>query len=65
VIPTIAPFLLPRALPPLRRRYPGLRLFLREDLTGRLLEQLRAGELDAALIALPYDTGELELRELF
>lgn len=64
-IPTIAPFLLPRALPPLRRRYPGLRLFLREDLTGRLLEQLRAGELDAALIALPYDTGELELRKLF
>ncbi len=64
-IPTIAPFLLPRALPPLRRRYPGLRLFLREDLTGRLLEQLRAGDLDAALIALPYDTGELELRKLF
>jgi LysR family transcriptional regulator, hydrogen peroxide-inducible genes activator len=64
-IPTIAPFLLPRALPPLRARYPKLRLFLREDLTARLLEQLRAGELDAALIALPYDTGELELRKLF
>src|SRR3954447_12696445 len=48
-IPTIAPFLLPRALPPLRRRYPGLRLFLREDQTARLLEQLRAGGLDAAL----------------
>jgi LysR family transcriptional regulator, hydrogen peroxide-inducible genes activator len=65
VIPTIAPFLLPRALPPLRKRYPALRLFLREDLTARLLEQLRAGELDAALIALPYETGGLELRELF
>jgi LysR family hydrogen peroxide-inducible transcriptional activator len=64
-IPTIAPFLLPRALPPLRKRYPRLRLFLREDLTARLLDQLRAGELDAALIALPYDTGELELRKLF
>jgi LysR family transcriptional regulator, hydrogen peroxide-inducible genes activator len=64
-IPTIAPFLLPRALPPLRKRYPGLRLFLREDLTARLLEQLRAGELDAALIALPYDTGELAVRKLF
>ena len=64
-IPTIAPFLLPRALPPLRARYPRLRLFLREDLTARVLEQLRAGELDAALIALPYDTGELELRRLF
>ncbi len=64
-IPTIAPFLLPSALPPLRRRYPRLKLFLREDLTGRLLEQLRAGELDAALIALPYDTGDLTLRKLF
>lgn len=64
-IPTIAPFLLPRTLPPLREQYPELRLFLREDLTDRLLDRLRAGELDAALIALPYETGELELRELF
>ena len=65
VIPTIAPFLLPVALPKLRGRFPELKLYLREDLTARLLEQLRAGELDAALIALPYETGELELRELF
>jgi LysR family hydrogen peroxide-inducible transcriptional activator len=64
-IPTIAPFLLPRLLPPLRTRYPKLRLFLREDVTERLLAQLRAGELDAALIALPYETGELELRKLY
>jgi LysR family hydrogen peroxide-inducible transcriptional activator len=64
-IPTIAPFLLPHALPPLRSRYPKLRLFLREDQTQRLLEQLRGGELDAAAIALPYDTGELELRQLY
>jgi LysR family hydrogen peroxide-inducible transcriptional activator len=65
VIPTIAPFLLPAALPPLRERFPRLKLFLREDLTARLLEQLRAGQLDAALLALPFDTGELEVRELF
>jgi len=65
VIPTIAPFLLPAALPPLRERFPKLRLYLREDLTARLLEQLRAGRLDAALIALPFDTGELEIHELF
>jgi LysR family hydrogen peroxide-inducible transcriptional activator len=64
-IPTIAPFLLPRALPPLRSRYPKLKLFLREDLTARLLEQVRSGELDAALIALPYETAELEVRKLF
>ncbi|MFC3071360.1 hydrogen peroxide-inducible genes activator [Phenylobacterium soli] len=55
VIPTIAPFLLPRALPLLRERFPKLRLFLREDLTHRLIAALRAGQLDAALIALPYD----------
>jgi LysR family transcriptional regulator, hydrogen peroxide-inducible genes activator len=55
VIPTIAPFLLPRALPALRQRFPKLRLFLREDLTNRLIAQLKAGALDAALIALPYD----------
>lgn len=39
VIPTIGPFLLPRCLPALRRRYPKLRLYLTEDLTDRLLEQ--------------------------
>ena len=64
-IPTIAPFLLPGLLPALRRRYPALQLYLREDLTERLLERLRSGQLDMALIALPYDTGDLEVRELF
>jgi LysR family hydrogen peroxide-inducible transcriptional activator len=60
VIPTIAPFLLPKALPVLRTRYPKLGLFLREDLTHRLIAQLKSGALDAALIALPYDTAGLE-----
>jgi LysR family hydrogen peroxide-inducible transcriptional activator len=53
-IPTIAPFLFPRVLPELRRDYPQLRLVLREDLTSRLVEGLRARTLDAAIIALPY-----------
>jgi LysR family hydrogen peroxide-inducible transcriptional activator len=65
VIPTIAPFLLPAILPPLRAQYPKLQLYLREDLTERLLERLRAGDLDLALIALPYDIGELTVRRLF
>src|SRR5689334_11389261 len=60
VIPTIAPFLLPRALPLLRQRFPKLRLFLREDLTQRLIAQLKAGQLDAALIALPFETHGLD-----
>jgi LysR family hydrogen peroxide-inducible transcriptional activator len=59
VIPTIAPFLLPRALPLLRDRFPKLRLFLREDLTHRLIAALKAGQLDAALIALPFDMAGL------
>lgn len=65
VIPTIAPFLLPRLLPGLRRAYPRLQLFLKEDLTGRLVEDLRVGSLDVLLIALPYDCGEVETAPLF
>ena len=60
VIPTIAPFLLPKALPLLREKFPKLRLFLREDLTQRLIAALKAGQLDAALIALPYDMAGLQ-----
>ena len=61
VIPTVAPFLLPKALPVLRETFPKLRLFLREDLTQRLIAGLKAGALDAALIALPYNTAGLEV----
>lgn len=64
-IPTIAPFLLPAILPPARKTYPELKLALREDRTASLLAGLQAGQLDCALIALPYDTGELAVRELF
>jgi LysR family hydrogen peroxide-inducible transcriptional activator len=64
VIPTIAPFLLPRALPKLRHRFPKLRLFLREDLTGRLIAGLKSGALDAALLALPYDMSGLHWAEV-
>ncbi|MDR2507472.1 MAG: hydrogen peroxide-inducible genes activator [Candidatus Accumulibacter sp.] len=65
VIPTIAPFLLPRTLSLLRERYPCLRLALREDLSENLLTRLERGQLDFALIALPYDTGKFMTKELF
>ncbi len=65
IIPTIAPFLLPRALPLLRARYPGLRLALREDLTANLLLRLEDGQIDFALIALPYATANLLVEALF
>lgn len=60
VIPTIAPYLLPQALPKLKADYPQLKLFLREDLTPRLIQALKAGSLDAAVIALPWDMAGLE-----
>ena len=64
-IPTVGPYLLPAALARLRRDYPDLRLYLREELTESLLDGVRAGRLDAALIALPFETGELVTEQLF
>lgn len=64
-IPTIAPFMLPQLVREARAQHPDLKLALREDQTATLLERLRAAELDFALIALPYDTAGLLVRELF
>ena len=65
VIPTLGPYLLPHLVPQLRADYPRLSLYLREDLTGNLIERLRSGALDAILLALPIQTDGLELIELF
>ncbi|MEY4524383.1 MAG: hypothetical protein RIR27_1459 [Pseudomonadota bacterium] len=65
VIPTIAPFLLPNVLPDIREHYPKLKIALREDLTANLLARLADHQLDFALIALPYDTSGLLVKELF
>ena len=65
VIPTIAPFLLPPCLRLVRQRYPALRLALREDLTAKLLARVEEGQLDLALIALPFDTRHLLVQPLF
>lgn len=60
VIPTIAPFLLPAKLPGVKAAYPALKLFIREDLTPRLIAALKAGQLDAAVIALPYAASGID-----
>jgi LysR family hydrogen peroxide-inducible transcriptional activator len=59
LIPTIAPFLLPRILPPLHAGYPNLDLQLAELQSRNLVEQVRRGDLDAGILALPYDTTGL------
>jgi LysR family hydrogen peroxide-inducible transcriptional activator len=65
VIPTIAPFLLPRILPRLRRERPQLKLFLREEPSAAAIESLHHGRADCVLLALPFATGEVEVEHLF
>lgn len=65
VIPTIAPFLLPHILPRLRRDYPDLKLFLREEPSGAACEGLHHGRTDCVLLALPYACGDVETAPLF
>jgi LysR family hydrogen peroxide-inducible transcriptional activator len=65
VIPTIAPFLLPQLLPRLRRDYPDLKLYLREEPSAAACEGLHHGRTDCVLLALPYACGEVEVAPLF
>ena len=65
VIPTIAPFVLPAALPKLRRKFPKLELYLHEDQSQRIYDRLMDGELDVLLLALPYDMRGVEIMPLF
>lgn len=65
VIPTIAPFMLPRILPRIRESYPDLKLFLREEPTGAACEGLHNGRADCVLLALPYACGEVASQTLF
>ena len=65
VIPTIAPFVLPKALPRLRKTYPDLKLFLIEDQTQRIVERMMDGELDVLLLALPWSMRGVDELPLF
>ena len=65
VIPTIAPFLLPRVLPDLRKSYPELKLYLREETSQQACDALHRGSLDCVLLALPFGCGDVECEVLF
>jgi LysR family transcriptional regulator, hydrogen peroxide-inducible genes activator len=65
VIPTLAPYLLPLVLGPLRKAYPGLAIELWEDQTRALVEGLRSHRLDAALVATAMGTPEITEIGLF
>ncbi len=60
IIPTIAPYILPKSMPILEKKFPDLSLYLRENLSDQLVNSVRAGIIDIALMAFPYETEDLE-----
>lgn len=65
VIPTLAPYILPRVLPYLQKHYPLLRLEVRETQTRVLVDELSNGSLDVVMMALPAEDADLETLPLF
>lgn len=65
VIPTIAPYILPTILPYLQKTFPDLHLQIYEDISERLIDQLEKRQMDAAILAFPYETNGFETRNLF
>jgi len=65
IIPTLAPYILPRVLPQLQARYPLLRLEVRETQTKQLLGELASGDIDCVMLALPAEDADAETLPLF
>ncbi len=65
VIPTLAPYLLPRIIPRLTKTFPKLRIYLFEEQTSHLIEKLRQGKLDGALLGLPLINEDFIAAPLF
>jgi LysR family hydrogen peroxide-inducible transcriptional activator len=65
MIPTIAPYLLPTVIGNLTRLHPELDIHVRETLTPKLIEELREGRLDTAIVALPVSEPSLTEVALF
>jgi LysR family hydrogen peroxide-inducible transcriptional activator len=62
---TIGPYLLPKLIPILRKNAPSMQLLIQENFTQRLGEALKSGEVDAILIALPYEESGVATRALY
>ena len=60
IIPTIAPYLLPKVLAPLRKAFPNLKIQLTEGQTANITRMLKHGDLDATLLALPLGEENVE-----
>lgn len=65
VIPTIGPYLLPELVPILRKSAPNMPLMIEENFTASLVPMLRDGDIDAAIIALPFSVTGVKTRTLY
>ncbi|NIP15644.1 MAG: DNA-binding transcriptional regulator OxyR [Pseudomonadales bacterium] len=65
LIPTVAPYLLPKILGSIRKSFPNLKIRLTEGQTAVISEQLRIGDLDAVILALPLDEENVVEAELY
>lgn len=65
IIPTIAPFLLPLIITPIKKEFPGLEPLLHEIQTNSIIEKLNLGELDLGILALPVEDNNLHQLSLF
>lgn len=65
IIPTIAPYLLPKILEPIRKAFPTLRLQLTEGQTAHVTQALKQGSLDAVLLALPLNEDNVHEHWLY
>ena len=64
VIPTIAPYLLPKILPPFSKKFPEVQITVNEDITPVLIQKLQETTIDMAIVALPIQGAELLRQEL-
>lgn len=62
---TIGPYLLPKLIPILRRTAPAMQLLIQENFTHRLSEELRSGEVDVILVALPFEAPGVMTRPVY
>ena len=65
LIPTVAPYLLPKTFPALRENFPELQIAIREGRTNRLLDELLNNQIDLAIIALPIEKNSINTLSLF
>ena len=65
IIPTLAPYVLPQVINEIQSQYPDFKLFVREDLSRHLIDQLQRGELDVLLLALPYPAEDVTQHHIF